>query len=311
MPANRVALIIHAGAGLYPKNLERAKIIQKKLREFCEKGHRFLKNHNAIETVVKVTRWLEDWPETNAGTGATLQSDGEARLSASLMDGCRMRFSGVINIEKIKNPILVARLLQEESDRILSGKGAFRFAKEKRFKLFDPRTEESLKRWKNLRTNQNPLTPCVATLAPPPLGGENKGEGETARYGTVGACALDSQGHLAAATSTGGKGMELIGRVSDSALPAGNYANADAAISATGNGEDIIEEALASTLARRATDLKDLEKSFEETFKEAKKRKRQLAAIGLDRHGKVFWAHTTEILYYAFQSPSHSGIFTV
>lgn len=300
-----VALIIHCGAGFYPKDLKRVRKIQQKLKAFCESGFRFLKNHSAVETAVRVTRWLEDWPETNAGIGSMLQSDGKARLSASLMDGFRIRFSGVINIEKIKNPILVASLLQRENDRILASGGAFRFAKQKGFKPLDLRTEESIKRWKQM-VNRN-----VGAGSPRP---SNKGRGNLApthKYSTVGACALDRYGHLAAATSTGGKGMELVGRVSDSCLPTGNYANSYAAISATGNGEDIIEEALASTLATRATNSQNLEKSFEETFKEVRKRNRKLAAIGLDRYGKVFYAHTTEILYYAFQSSSRSGIFTI
>ena len=283
MPINRIALVIHAGAGLYPKNLERAKNIQKKLNEFCERGYHFLKNHAALETAVEVTRWLEDRPETNAGIGAMLQSDGVARLSASLMDGYKMCFSSVINIEKIKNPILVASLLQKENDRILASDGAFCFAKEKGFKVFDPRTKESVKRWRAL--------------------------GKKNHYGTVGVCALDSKGRLAAATSTGGRGMERVGRVSDSAFPAGNFANSYAAASATGIGEEIVEEALASTLVTRATDWKDLEHSFQETFKQVKKRKRKLAAIGADRTGKIFWAHTTEILYYAFQNDLGSGTF--
>ena len=285
MPIDQIALAIHAGAGSYPKNLERAKDIQEKLREFCERGYRFLKNHTALETAVEVTRWLEDWSETNAGVGAMLQSDGVARLSASLMDGHPMRFSGVINIEKIKNPILVALLLQKENDRILTSEGALRFAKEKGFKLSDPRTKESIKRWRALRKENH--------------------------YGTVGVCALDSNGHLAAATSTGGKGIERVGRVSDSALPAGNFANSFAATSATGIGEEIVEEALASTLVARATDWKNLERSFKETFEGAKQRNRKLAAIGLDRDGKVSWAHTTEILYYAFQSYKHSATFSL
>lgn len=286
MPPKPISLVIQVGAGSYPKNLERAKRIREKLRDICKQGYQFLKKHSAIETVVQVVRQLEDWPETNAGTGAMLQSDGAARLSASLMDGYRMRFSGVINIEKIKNPILIAKLLQNESDHILAAKGAFDFAKKKGFKPFDPRTKESIKRWEILK--------------------EKRGT-----YGTVGACALDRLGHLASATSTGGKGMELVGRVSDSGLPSGNYANSYAAVSATGNGEDIIEEALASTLVIRATDWKNLQKSFQKTFEEIKKRHRKLAAIGLDRKGGIFWAQTTGILYYAFRTPSESGIFSL
>lgn len=281
-------LIIHAGAGAFPKDLSRAKTIQKKLRELAGDGYAYLKKHTAKETVVEIVRWLEDWPETNAGTGSVLQSDGKARLSASLMDGSRMRFSGVVNIEQIKNPVLVAALLQKEPDRLLATKGAQQFAREKGFKPGDTRTQKRIDQWK-------------VWLKKHACG----------KFGTVGVCALDSEGHLAAATSTGGKGMERAGRVSDSALPAGNYANSFAAVSATGLGEDIIEEALASTLAVRAADLKNLAEAFQKTFAEARKRKRLFAAIGLDRHGNVTAAKTTGILYYAFQTQEKSGVFDI
>lgn len=279
------ALIIHAGAGTYPKDLDRARRIQTQLRKSCEEGCEFLKKHSAVETAVEIVRRLEDWPETNAGIGSQLQSDGEARLSASLMDGYTMKFSGVINIEKIKNPILIAQALQKEKDRLLAGEGAFQFAKEKGFKPFDPRTLESIRRWKTLR--------------------------KSGTYGTVGACVLDSRGRLAAATSTGGKGMERVGRVSDSGLPAGNFANSYAAVSATGLGEDIVEEALANTIAARALDSNNLKKALEQTFAEARKRKRRFAVVALDRNGGIFWNRTTEILYYAFRNNIQSAVFSL
>lgn len=286
MPIKSIALILHAGAGRNPKDLRHVAEIQSKLAEIVKDGYRFLRKHTAVETVVEVVRRLEDWPETNAGTGAMLQADGKARLSASLMDGSKMRFSGVINIEKIKNPILVAELLQHERDRLLASDGAFRFAREMGFKPYDPRTKESLKRWQQWK--------------------KEKREG---KFGTVGACALDSKGRLAAATSTGGKGMERVGRASDSALPAGNYANAYTAVSATGLGEHIIEESLASTIAIRAADLKNLRQAFRITFEEAKRRNRRFAAVGLDQKGNALWAQTTGILYYAFKTNSGFGTF--
>ncbi len=290
MPAKKIALSIHAGAGTYPKNLDRTKKIQKKLGQLCQKGYRYLRTHTAVETVAEIVRWLEDWPETNAGTGSMLQSDGTARLSASLMDGKEGKFSGVINIEKIKNPILVAKLLQMEKDRVLSDEGAQGFARKKGFKSFDPRTKKSIERWKDLlRHNTQPVFQH--------------------KYGTVGACALDRHGYLAAATSTGGRGMECIGRVSDSATPAGNFANHYAACSATGIGEDIVDESLASTLVMRATDWKSLEKSFRKTFEEAKERHRKFAAIGLDQNGQAFWNQTTDIFYYSSITPYNSKIF--
>ncbi len=284
MPA-KPALIIHAGAGTYPKDLGRAKRIQTKLRELCEDGYQFLRKHTAVETVCEIVRRLEDWPETNAGTSSILQSDGKARLSASLMDGFEMKFSGVINIEKIKNPILIARLLQKEKDRVLSSEGASQFAKEKGFKTFDLRTAESIKRWKTAS--------------------------KQGKYGTVGACALDRHGRLACATSTGGKGMERAGRVSDSALPAGNFANSYAAVSATGLGEDIVEESLANTIAVRALDLKNLKKALDQTFREAKKRKRRFAVIALDQKGNTFQANTTEILYSACRTLTTADCFSL
>ena len=289
LPMSRklTALILHVGAGRFPKQMDRARNIRKKLEAISAEAYQFLETHSAVETVVEIVRRLEDWPETNAGTGALLPSDGKARLSASLMDGSHMCFSGVINTEKMKNPILLAQLLQNERDRILTSSGAERFAREKGFTSIDPRTKESLDRWRALKKTQQ------------------KGM----KYGTVGACALDRRGRLAAATSTGGRGMERVGRVSDSALPAGNFANSYAAVSATGLGEDIVEEALASTLVVRATDWKNLEKSFSRTFKEARKRKRRFAAIGLDRRGNLSWAHTTDLLYYVYHTPTRRGVF--
>lgn len=277
------ALIIHAGAGAFPKDLTRARRIQAQLKKFCDEGFEYLKKHSAVEAASEIARRLEDWPETNAGIGSVLQSDGEARLSASLMDGFKMKFSGVVNIQNIKNPILIARLLQKEKDRILAGEGAFKFAKEKGFKTCDLRTLESVARWKKMRARD--------------------------KYGTIGVCALDCYGHLACATSTGGKGMERIGRVSDSCLPAGNFANSYAAISATGIGEDIIEESLASTIANRALDSKNLKKALTQTFAKARKRKRRFAVIALDRNGNTFQAKTTDILYWASHTAKTSDCF--
>ena len=286
MSAKKIAIIIHAGAGKYPKDLIRAKKIQEKISEIAHEGYAYLRTHSAVDTVVKVVQWLEDWPETNAGIGSLLQSDGKARLSASLMDGHLKRFSGVINIEKIKNPILVAKLLQKEKDRVLSGEGAQKFALEKGLKSFDPRTKESIKKW-GLMSQKNE------------------------KYGTVGACALDINGRLAAATSTGGRGMERIGRVSDSATPAGNYADDYAACSATGIGEDILDVSLCSRLADRGKEYKDLGISFNRVFKEMASQKRQLASIGVDQKGQVFSKNTTEILYYSSLTPYKSETFKI
>jgi len=119
-------------------------------------------------------------------------------------------------------------------------------------------------------------------------------------YDTVGACALDRFGRLASATSTGGRGFERPGRVSDSAMPVANYADNRSAISATGIGEEIIDEGLAIKIAARVQDGMNLQKAFQKTFDEVRSRGRRMRAIGLDTRGNIAHLTTTETLIYGW-----------
>jgi L-asparaginase len=122
-------IIIHGGFFSESQtNQEIKQAKQEALREIVELGYKYLLNHTALETVVYTVRLLEDCELFNAGTGSQIQSDGRIRLSASLMDGKTQRFSGVINIEDVKNPICIAEKLLDYEDRVLSGKGARDFA---------------------------------------------------------------------------------------------------------------------------------------------------------------------------------------
>src|ERR1700712_2968264 len=122
-------LIIHGGFFSESQtNQEVKKAKQDALTEVVQLGHKHLESHTAAQTVVYTVRLLEDCDLFNAGTGSQIQSDGKIRLSASLMDGKSMKFSGVINIEDVKNPICIAEKLMEHDDRVLSGKGAKDFA---------------------------------------------------------------------------------------------------------------------------------------------------------------------------------------
>ncbi len=284
------ALILHGGAGgTLRDSCPRARI-QKKLARILKFSYEKLRETNALEAVTYAVKLLEDDPEFNAGTGSQLQADGKARLSASVMDGSRRRFAGVINLEKIKNPILVARALLDEKDRVLASEGAFCFAKKLGMKSFDPRTTESIRRWKSWKEKQKGSDPFWGS-------------------DTVGACALDRFGNLAGATSTGGRGFERPGRVSDSAMPVANYANEDCAISATGIGEEIIEEGLAVKIATRAEDGLKLSEAFQKTFKEIQSREKRMGAIGVDRKGNLAYFTTTEILLWAWQKGTVRKIF--
>ena len=270
-------LIIHGGAGNAFKDSRRAARIQRKVLRILRPSYQKLTKTNALEAVTYAIRLLENDPEFNAGTGSQLQADGRARLSASIMDGSRRRFAAVINLEKIKNPILVARALLEEKDRVLAGPGAFRFAKKLGLKPTDTRTKESLLRWKKLKESG---------------------------YDTIGACALDRFGNLASATSTGGRGLERPGRVSDSGMPVANYADERCAVSATGIGEEIIEEGLALKIATRIQDGVSLSKAFQKTFAEIRSRGQRMGAIGLDSKGNIFHLTTTEVLIWGVKNKS-------
>ena len=120
-------------------------------------------------------------------------------------------------------------------------------------------------------------------------------------YDTVGACALDRFGHLASATSSGGRGFERPGRVSDSGMPVANYADERCAISATGMGEEIIDEGLAIKIATRVQDGLSFGRVFQKTFREIRARNRRMGAIGLDREGNLAALTTTEVLLYGWQ----------
>lgn len=252
------ALILHGGFTENPGAFSAERLQDKRdglltaLRAAASRGG------TALETVVEAVRLLEDDPRFNAGTGSKLQVDGVARMSAALMDGATRTFSGVINIERVRNPILVARRLQSEKFTVLGGPGATAWARAQGFPDYDP------------------------VVPAPPLD----------KSGTVGACCLDDQGRLAAATSTGGRGNETIGRISDSATVAGNYATERGAVSCTGLGEEIVDEALAAILVA------DMQR-FECVFQDCRARDRHFGAIGLDGEGRTYRGECQGLLFWA------------
>jgi L-asparaginase len=119
--------------------------------------------------------------------------------------------------------------------------------------------------------------------------------------------ALDQYGKVSAGTSTGGKGLERIGRVSDSAMPAGNYANAYAGVSCTGIGEDIIDECLAAKVVIRVTDGLSLVEAMEKSMQEASNHQRDLGAIAVDHQGNIVWGKTSEVLLAAYHNGQSIG----
>ncbi len=260
---SQVKIIIHGGFFREAHTTDEVKKSkQNALTEIIRKSHAFLHDHSALDAVVYAVELLEDCDLFNAGTGSQIQRDGKIRMSASLMDGISLKFSGVINIEDVKNPIRIAERLLSVDDRVLGGEGALNFARSEGFGYYNTETEHRKK--------------------------EHQAKIGSARLGTVGCVALDVKGNLAAATSTGGKGFEIPGRVSDSSTVAGNFANSVCGVSCTGVGEDIVSGAVAAKIVTRVTDGMSLSDACAKTFAELKSFDGFAGAIALDNKGNLF-----------------------
>lgn len=256
-------VIIHGGFfSESSTNPETKAAKQQALERISRQSFAFLKTHSAVETVVYAVSLLEDDELFNAGIGSQIQSDGKIRMSAALMDGETQKMSGVINIEETKNPIQVAKVLQDFDDKVLGGNGATNFARKHGFERFATEIPQR-------RSEYEARLAATGT-------------------GTVGCVALDARGKIAAATSTGGKGFEIPGRISDSATVAGNYANAFCGVSLTGVGEDIVSNATAAKIVTRVTDGFSLKEAFDKTFAELKEIDGFAGAIAIDRNGNIY-----------------------
>ncbi|MBN4006014.1 isoaspartyl peptidase/L-asparaginase [Nostoc sp. LPT] len=295
-------LIIHGGAGSSLHGKGGLEAVRRSLHTVIEEVYSLLLSGAAAsEAVVQGCQMLEDNPRFNAGTGSVLQSDGQIRMSASLMDGASGRFSGVINISRVKNPIDLAQFLQSSPDRVLSDFGSAELAREMQIPSYNALTDLRLQEWIQERQDNFKSTMAGVVAEPELLETSNAGRG------TIGVVALDASGKLAAGTSTGGKGFERIGRVSDSAMPAGNYATSNAGVSCTGIGEDIIDECLAPRIVVRVTDGMSLKDAMQRSFGEAHENKRDLGAIALDASGAIAWGKTSEILLAAYHNGEQIG----
>jgi L-asparaginase len=277
-------LIIHGGFFSESSTNHETKVAkQEALLRIVKESYEYLKSHSAIETVVYAVSLLEDDELFNAGIGSQIQSDGKIRMSAAIMDGETQKMSGVINIEEVKNPVQVAQLLMQFDDRVLGGSGATNFARQHGFEKFS--TEIPQRR------------------------AEYEAKLKSTGTGTVGCVALDATGKIAVATSTGGKGFEIPGRVSDSATVAGNYANEFCGVSLTGVGEDIVSNASAAKIVTRVTDGFSLEAAFTKTFYELKPYDGFAGAIAIDSKGNMYHQDSHPSMVFASFDGEKSEVF--
>ena len=265
MPA-RIALAVHGGAGVIARS--DASAHQKVIATALEAGHAVLaKNGTAMDAVCAAVVVLEDSPLFNAGRGAAYNRDERHELDASIMDGADQRAGAVAVAAKIKNPVLAARAVMERTPHVLlAGPAADRFAKQQGLKIVPQSYFHTPARLAALR------------------------RGAQRHHGTVGAVALDKDGNLAAATSTGGYTGKMPGRVGDSPLiGAGTWAeNGACAVSGTGDGELFIRSALAFHVAARMKYLREpLARAAAQALREIKRLGGDGGLIAVDRRGNI------------------------
>jgi L-asparaginase / beta-aspartyl-peptidase len=285
-------IVIHGGAGVMSKHLmneQRQAEYKAKLEEALAAGEKLLQNGaTATDAVVEAIRIMEDSPLFNAGKGSVFTSEGKIELDASIMDGKTLNAGAVARVTDIKNPILSAREVMENSDHVLlSGNGASEFAKKQALEIvhnkyfFTPARFESLKQ---LQKEERKRTPADNT-------------------GTVGCVALDKYGNLCAGTSTGGMTNKKYGRIGDSPIiGAGNYANNQTcAVSCTGHGEFFIRLGVAKDISAMM-DYKNV--TVQDASKEVIRKLGELGGTGgviaLDSEGNISMEFNTGGMFRGF-----------
>ncbi len=288
-------LAIHGGAGVIKRDMSpaREKAARAALTLALQNGYAQLKaGKSAVDAVAAAITVLEDDPNFNAGRGAVFTHDGKNELDAAIMDGYSLKAGAIAGVHRVKNPIVLARAVMDRSNHVmLVGEGAEAFAKEVGgIDMVEPsyfRTEE---RWQQL---QKALKEDAEK--------KPHADVETAKhFGTVGAVALDSQGRLAAGTSTGGMTDKRWGRVGDSPIiGAGTYANSGCAVSGTGWGEFYIRTVAAHEICMRVTQMRvPLKRAAAEVInQEIPSMGGNGGAIALDANGTVSMPFNTDGMF--------------
>jgi beta-aspartyl-peptidase (threonine type) len=275
------ASIVHGGDWNIPDSLREDHL--EGVLKAVEIGYRILKKgRSSLDAVEKAVTYMEDNPTFDAGIGSFLNEEGEVELDALIMDGSNLRSGSVGAVKVCQNPVSLARLLLENtSTMMVVGRGADLLA-EKMGISCDPKIliiDRERERWR--KGKEDIFTPISK--------------------GTVGAVALDSNGSLASATSTGGSQYKIVGRLGDTPLIGnGGYANEFAATSLTGHGESLMK----IVAAKMATDL--VERNFLPSIA-AKKVIDKIANINgyggiiiIDRFGNIGTCFNTKRMAYAY-----------
>lgn len=237
-------MAIHGGAGTMPRSemtSEAERSYRSGLQQALDAGYDVLRGGGtSLDAVTRAVVLLEDNPLFNAGRGSVFTLDGRNELDASIMDGRSLKAGAVCGVTRIRNPVELARAVMEKSEHVmLAGAGAEEFAAGQGFAFVPQSYFYTQQRWQQLERIRS---------------GDRGLSGHTISHvGTVGAVALDGQGRLAAATSTGGMTGKRFQRIGDSpVIGAGTYADdRSCAVSATGHGEIFLRGAVAHDICAR------------------------------------------------------------
>ncbi|MEO0096970.1 MAG: isoaspartyl peptidase/L-asparaginase family protein [candidate division WOR-3 bacterium] len=297
-----IALIVHGGAG----KIEEKEGAKKGIEKALIKGWQILaKDGKGIDAVCAAVCELEDNPTFNAGTGSVLNLLFEVEMDASIMTS-EGHFGACGAIKNVKNPVLLARKIMEETDHLLLvGEGANRFAKAMDFPEYNPKTEKEVEKLKKLIEKEEHLYfPSFKKLIY-----IYKNLKKEENFGTVGACALDRYGIIAVATSSGGIRGKLPGRIGDSAIiGTGTYATPLAGVSATGHGESIVKNFVAKEVCELVKNY-DIQTAINIIMEELKKRNCLCGVIGVDAKGNVGHGYTTKDMAWGFIKDGKMVIF--
>jgi len=298
-------IVVHGGAGTWHQERQGPGI--KGVKEAALEGFNILmKNGSAVDAVEAAVMSLEDNEVFNAGKGSTFTLDKRIEMEASIMDGKTLKAGAAGLLRDIKNPVHLARIVMEKTDFVfIIGEGAEKIAEVYGLERQNPATELRLKYWKNLKERllkgEVDYLPKLHELV-----GQHP---ELFIYETVGAVALDKDGNVAAATSTGGMTLKIPGRIGDSPLiGCGTYAdNTAGACSTTGMGETAIRLVLAKTVCDYMQRV-NAQKAAEEAIKLVNKRiagkANFMGLIAVDPEGNIGAAHNSSNMCWAYM---HTG----
>jgi len=298
-------IVVHGGAGVWQTERRKPGIIG--VKDAAKAGFEILKKGgNALNAVEAAVVAMEDNEVFNAGKGSALTIDGRVEMEASIMDGKTLNAGATGLLKDIKNPIRLARIVMESTDHVfIVGDGAEKLAELYGLERANPVTELRLRHWRELKEklmqekDVNYLPKLYRLVSSHP---------QLFESGTVGAVALDKNGDVAAATSTGGFPLKFPGRIGDSPLiGCGTYADNEAgACSSTGMGEVAIK----LVLAKRTCDLirngNSAQEAVENSIKLVNRKMNSLhmGLIALDALGRVGVAHNSPNLCWAYMTPS-------